>query len=96
MTTPPRSPFGIETDGAEGVETEEWDMSERIDGQSRQQNNYLVLGIAFGITAGAALGLVTGAILNNTAIMCVGMGFGVAIGMAIGVAFEGRFQHRKA
>ena len=71
-------------------------MFESIDGQSRQQGNRIVLGIAFGMTAGAALGLMVGAILNSTAIVCVGLGFGVSVGMAIGVVFEERYQHREA
>lgn len=70
------------------------DMSERIEGQDHRQGNYLALGIAFGMTVGAALGLTAGIFLKSTAMLCVGLGFGVAVGMAIGVVFEERYQPR--
>lgn len=92
MSTPPRSQCGTGNEGVVWVETEDEEMSERIEGRNRPQGNYLALGIAFGMTVGAALGVTAGILLSSTAMLCVGLGFGVAVGMAVGVVFEERYQ----
>jgi predicted MFS family arabinose efflux permease len=75
---------------------EEAGVSSDLGKESRQETNYLGLGMGVGMLFGAALGIVYGGIvLDNMAFMSIGVGGGLAIGLSIGAGLEARKKEKE-
>ena len=63
--------------------------------ESRQETNYLAVGMGVGMIFGAAFGILYGILLDNMALMTVWIGGGLVLGLSIGAGLEARRNEGK-
>lgn len=65
-------------------------MSNDAGKESRQETNYLAIGMSVGMVFGAVFGILYGILLDNMALMTVWLGSGLVIGLSLGAGLEAR------
>ena len=70
-------------------------MSKDAGQESREETNYLEIGMGVGMVLGGVFGILYGILLDNMAFMTIWVGGGLVIGLSIGTGLEARWNQRQ-